>query len=266
MSSDSATDDDLVLLTRDGAVAVLTVNRPKALNALNAAVLAGLSARLDEIEADPSVRAIVLTGSGDRAFVAGADIAELQSMGEAAALAFSRFGSAVFRRFEQLPIAVIAAVNGFALGGGLELALGCDFILAGDRAKFGLPEVSLGVIPGFGGTQRLARAIGANSARLWVLTGDVFPASEALRLGLVHSLHPPETLLETAMTMARKIAGRGPKAIAEAKHVLDVGPGLPLEAAVELEAEAFGRCFATLDQKEGMAAFLEKRPAVFIGR
>lgn len=262
----SIVDDDLVLLTRDGAVAVLTVHRPKALNALNRAVLAQLSQRIDAIEADASVRAIVLTGAGDRAFVAGADIAELHGMGNDAALAFSRFGSAVFRRLEQLPIPVIAAVNGFALGGGLELALACDFILAGERAKFGLPEVSLGVIPGFGGTQRLARVMGANAARLWVLTGDVFPASEALRLGLVYSIHAPETLLETAMTMARKIAGRGPLAIAEAKHVLDMGPDLPLEAAVELEAEAFGRCFATLDQKEGMAAFLDKRPAVFTGR
>jgi len=187
-------------------------------------------------------------------------------MDPTAALAFSRLGNGVFRALERLPVPVIAAVNGFALGGGLELALACDVILASSKAKFGLPEVTLGVIPGFGGTQRLARVIGANAARLWVMTGDIFPADEAHRLGLAHALHEPEALLPAAMAVAHKIASRGPLAVAAAKRVIDAGPDLPIDEALELEAQAFADCFRTADQKEGMTAFLDKRPAVFRGR
>jgi enoyl-CoA hydratase len=256
---------ELVRCSRDGAVAVLTIDRPKALNALDAATLAALSRQIDALDGDASVRAVILTGAGDKAFVAGADIAALRDMGHGQALEFSRFGGGVFRRLEQLRVPVIAAVNGFALGGGLELALACDVILASTKAKFGLPEVTLGVVPGFGGTQRLARAIGANAARLWVLSGDVFPADEALRLGLAYSLHDPAELCDAAMTLARKIASRGPLAVAEAKAVLDAGPDMPLDAAVELESQAFARCFQTADQREGMDAFLGKRTAQFQG-
>ncbi len=257
--------DDLVLRTDDGAIAILTIHRPKALNALDAATLQALGARIEAIEADANVRAVIVTGAGDKAFVAGADIAAMQQMDPEAALAFSRMGNAVFRRLEKLRVPVLAAVNGFALGGGLELALACDVILASSKAKFGFPEVSLGVVPGFGGTQRLARTIGGNAARVWVMSGEVFSSSEALRLGLAYSLHEPEALLEATLQLARKMAARGPLAVAEAKAVLDAGPELPLEAAIELESQAFSRCFATADLREGMDAFLAKRPAQFTG-
>lgn len=260
------TQDDLVLHARDGAVVTLTVNRPKALNALNFEVLQVLGQRLDEVAADAEVRAVVLTGSGDRAFVAGADIAAMQTMGYLDALAFAQMGNGILTKIEQMRKPVIAAVNGFALGGGCELALVCDVILASTKARFGLPEVSLGVIPGFGGTQRLARLIGRNAAKHWVMTGDVYSAEEAQRIGLVYHLHAPEELMDAALQTARKMAQRGPVALAEAKHIINRGLQLPLSAAIELEAAAFARCFLTADQREGMTAFLEKRPAVFLGR
>jgi len=257
--------DDLVLHARDGAVVTLTVNRPKALNALNFEVLRALGQRLDEVAADAEARAVVLTGAGDRSFVAGADIAAMQSMTYLEALAFAQLGNGILTKIEQMRKPVIAAVNGFALGGGCELALVCDVILASTKAKFGLPEVSLGVIPGFGGTQRLARLIGRNAAKHWVMTGDVYSAEEAQRIGLVYHLHAPEELLDAALATARKMAQRGPFALAEAKHIINRGLQLPLSAAIELEAAAFARCFLTSDQREGMTAFLEKRPAVFTG-
>lgn len=257
--------DDLILLARHDAVAVLTVNRPKALNALNAAVLARLAERLAELEADRSVRAVVLTGSGDRAFVAGADIAEMQPMDPDAASAFAERGAAVLATIAAMPQAVIAAVNGFALGGGCELALACDIVLASTKAKFGLPEVTLGVIPGFGGTQRLTRQIGRHAAKRWTLSGDVFTAEEALRYGVVQELHAPEELLDKAVALAARIASRGPLAVAAAKQVIDRGADEPLADAIRREGQAFGACFATTDQKEGMAAFLAKRPAAFGG-
>lgn len=258
--------DDLILHGRDGAVATLTVNRPKALNALNAQVLQALATVLDEVAADPEVRAVVLTGAGDRAFVAGADIAAMQTMGYLDALAFAQLGNGILTKIEQMRKPVIAAVNGFALGGGCELALVCDVILASTKARFGLPEVSLGVIPGFGGTQRLARLIGRNAAKHWVMTGDVYSAEEAQRIGLVYQLHEPADLLEAALQIARKMALRGPFALAQAKHIINDGLQLPLSAAIELEAAAFARCFLTADMKEGMTAFMEKRVPVFSGK
>jgi len=258
-------DNDLVLHARQGAIALLTINRPKALNALNRDVLASLSARLDEVAADRTVRAVVLTGAGDKAFVAGADIAEMATMTPRQALAFAQAGNAILNKIEQMPKPVVAAVNGYALGGGCELALACDVILASRKARFGLPEVSLGVIPGFGGTQRLARLIGRNAAKHWVLTGDLFPAEEAWRIGLVYQIHEPEALAAAALEVAEHMAKRGPVAVAEAKHVINRGVQLPLSAAIELEAGAFARCFLSQDQREGMAAFLEKREPHFTG-
>ncbi len=258
--------DDLVTREDDGAVAILRVNRPKALNALDAATLRRIGERIAEVGADDAVRALVLTGSGTKAFVAGADIAALRDMNPEQASAFSRLGGGVFRQLERLGKPTLAAINGFALGGGLELALGCDVLLAADHAKFGLPEVTLGVIPGFGGTQRMARLIGANAARLWVMSGEIFSAQEALRLGLVYSLHEPEALLPAAIAWAHKMASRGPLAVAAAKSVIDRGLDLGLDAAIELESQAFGQCFATADQREGMDAFLAKRRPEFRGQ
>ncbi len=257
---------DLVVVDRQGAIATLTINRPKALNALNRQVLIRLGQHLDVLRVDDSVRAVILTGAGDRAFVAGADIAELQPMTYVDALTFAHLGNAVMSKIEQLRQPVIAAVNGFALGGGCELTLVCDVILASDKAKFGLPEVSLGVIPGFGGTQRLARLIGRNAAKHWVMTGDVYSAEEAMRIGLVYQVHPHENLMAAALKVAEKMASRGPIAVAEAKRIINSGVQLPLDSAIELEAAAFARCFLTDDQKEGMAAFLAKRPPQFEGR
>jgi enoyl-CoA hydratase len=258
--------DDVVLLEHDGPVARLTINRPDKLNALNLRVLARLSERLDEIEHDDTIRVVVLTGAGNRAFVAGADIAELAPMDYHEAMAFSTAGNEVLKTIEKSARPFIAAVNGFALGGGCELALACDVILAANTARFGFPEVTIGVIPGFGGTQRLARLIGRNSAKHWVMTGDVYPAEEAQRIGLCYRLFPPEELLDAALKTAQKMAGRAPLAVAECKRIINRGIQLPLEYALEAESRAFARCFQTEDQSEGMAAFSEKRKPVFHGR
>ncbi len=256
---------DLVLMSREGAVATLTIHRPDKLNALNRAVLAALRARLEELAADPGVRCAILTGAGDKAFVAGADIAEMKDLGVEQARAFSREGHAALAALEALRVPVIAAVNGFALGGGCELALACDFIHASTRARFGQPEVKLGVIPGFGGTQRLARRVGIGRARELVYSGAMIGADEALRVGLVNAIHAPEELLAEVGELARTIAEMGPCAVAKAKDVLRDGEGLRLVDANALEVEGFAACFATADQREGMGAFLEKRPARFTG-
>ncbi len=257
--------EDVVLSERDGPIVTLTINRPDKLNALNLNVLSVLADRLQEIGEDPEVRAVVLTGAGKKAFVAGADIAELLPMDYHQAMAFSKAGNRALGRIERLNVPVIAAVNGFALGGGCELALACDVILASTNARFGFPEVTIGVIPGFGGTQRLARLIGRNAAKHWVMTGDLFPASEAERIGLVYQLHEPEALFEGAMNAARKMASRAPVAVAEAKRIVNRGIQLPLDYALESESRAFARCFQTDDQTEGMSAFVEKRRPEFKG-
>ncbi len=257
---------DMVLLQRDGAIATLTINRPDKLNALNLEVLKLLGERLDELQDDREIRVVVLTGAGNRAFVAGADISELLPMDYHQAMEFSLLGNEVLKRIERLEKPVIAAVNGFALGGGCELALACDVILASRKAKLGFPEVTLGVIPGFGGTQRLARLIGRNAAKHWVMTGDVYPADEAQRIGLVYTLHDPEELMAAALKAASRMARRGPLAVAEAKRIINRGVELPLEYALESESRAFARCFQTDDQTEGMAAFIEKRRPAFRGQ
>ncbi len=253
-----------VRLEREGAVARLILDRAEKLNALSAEVLEHFGRALDEVDAMRGLRALVVTGAG-KAFVAGADIAAMQHMGVDEARRFSAAGQALFARLEAMPVAVIAAVNGFALGGGCELALACDFIYASRRARFGQPEVKLGVIPGFGGTQRLARRVGVAMARELVFTGRMLKADEALRIGLVNAVADAEELMPTVMAVAEEIACVGPLALAAAKRVIAEGEGEPLATANAREVEAFAACFESADQQEGMAAFLGKRAPDFQG-
>jgi enoyl-CoA hydratase len=257
---------ETIRVERDGAVATLTLHRPDKLNALNDALLGELSVALGELDADASVRFLILPGAGDKAFAAGADIGAMTEMSPTRARAFAELGHAIGARLEGAHFPVLGAVNGFALGGGCELALACDFLYASDKARFGQPEVNLGVIPGFGGTQRLARRVGIGRARELCYTGDMIGAEEALRIGLVNLVVPHAELLDRARATAKKVAAKGPLAIAQAKRVLLRGEGLPLTAACELEAQAFAALFASHDQREGMKAFLEKRPAKFEGK
>lgn len=256
---------DFVRLAIDGAVALVTLDRPRALNALNTASLLELEEALRTVAQQPAVRALILTGAGEKAFVAGADIAEMAGYGAAQGLAFAQLGHRVLAALEALPIPTIAAVNGFALGGGCELALACDFIYASSNARLGLPEVSLGVIPGFGGTQRLTRLVGRARAKELIFTGEPVDAAKARELGLVLEVVPLAELLDHCRKVAAKIATRGPVAVAQAKRAIDQGADLSLGAANELERQAFGLLFGTADQKEGMAAFLGKRPPAFTG-
>ncbi len=221
---------------------------------------------MGELGADGSVRCAILTGAGDKAFAAGADIGAMKAMTSAEARAFAHLGHTLGARLEASAFPIIAAVNGFALGGGCELALACDFIYASDKAKLGQPEVNLGVIPGFGGTQRLARRVGVGRARELCYTGDVIGAEEALRIGLVNVVTPHADLLAKAKETAEKIASKGPLAIAQAKRVIERGADVPLSVANELEAQAFAALFGSADQREGMGAFLEKRKALFEGK
>lgn len=255
------------LLVEDrGAVRVVTINRPAVLNAIDAQVIADLTAVLEETAGREDVRALLLTGAGEKAFVAGADIAAMREMTPEQALAFAARGHAVGDLLAGLRIPTLAAVNGFALGGGCELALACDFIYAAEHAKFGQPEVKLGVIPGFGGTQRLSRRVGLARALELCLGGAMIDANEALRLGLVNRVVPRAELASAAMATLETIAQMAPQAIATCKAVLHRGAELPLAEANRLEREGFAALFATADQKEGMAAFLGKRPANFTGR
>lgn len=255
------------LLVEDrGPVRVITINRPAVLNAIDAQVIADLTAVLEATANDEGVRALMLTGAGEKAFVAGADIAAMREMNPEQALAFASRGHAVGDLLAGLRVPTLAAVNGFALGGGCELALACDFIYAADNAKFGQPEVKLGVIPGFGGTQRLSRRVGLARALELCLSGALIDANEAARLGLVNRVVPRGELAAAAMATLETIAQMGPQAIASCKAVLHRGADMPLSEANRLEREAFAALFATADQKEGMAAFLGKRPATFTGR
>jgi enoyl-CoA hydratase len=242
-------------------VATLTIDRPKALNALDRKTLEELEAALDGAATDAAVRAIVLTGGGEKAFVAGADIAAMSKLGPVEARRFAELGHRVIEKLEALAIPTIAAVNGFALGGGCELAMGCDLVYASEAAKFGQPEVNLGLIPGFGGTQRLTRRVGIARALEMVLTGDLYDAARAKAVGLVLEVLPAAELLPHARAQAKKIAGRGPLAVAMAKRAIHAGADAALATANELERQAFAALFGTEDAKEGMRAFLEKRPA-----
>lgn len=255
---------DLVQLERRGAVAVLTLSRPEALNALNEALLLALDTRLEELHGDETLRAVVLTGAG-KAFVAGADISAMRTMDPVEAQAFAAFGQRVGVKLAQLTVPVIAAVNGYALGGGCELAMCCDLILAGQRAVFGQPEVNLGVIPGFGGTQRLARLVGRQRAMELCVTGRLVKADEAVRIGLALDVVEGD-VVDAAVAMGETIAQKGPFAVHLVKRAIHENVDGPLEAGLAAERSLFGLCFATDDQTEGMAAFLEKRAAEFTGR
>lgn len=255
-----------LLVENNSGIVTVTVNRPRALNALDADVLKELLCCFQGLEEDPEARVVILTGAGEKAFVAGADIAAMQPLDAAAARHFARLGHSLMRAIERLPQPVIAAVNGFALGGGCELALACDLRLASDNARFGQPEVNLGVIPGFGGTQRLARIVGKGRAMELVLSGDMIDAQEAWRIGLVNRVTTKENLLPETTSLARKIQQKGPFAVRLAKEAVAGGLEMDLDRACAWEADLFGFCFSTEDQKEGMQAFLEKRPAQFKGR
>jgi enoyl-CoA hydratase len=249
-----------------GSVGIITLNRPKALNALNSELLQELSSLLDTIGEDKSVQVVIITGSGEKAFVAGADIAEMQSMSAIEGRNFGKIGQAVFNKMESLPQPVIAAINGFALGGGCELAMACDIRIAAEKAKFGQPEVSLGITPGFGGTQRLPRLIGKGRAKELIYTGDIIDAGEAYRIGLVNKVVALDELMSTAQAMAEKILSRAPVAVQLSKAAINEGLNMDLASGVAYEGEVFGLCFATTDQKEGMTAFLEKKKVTFSGK
>ena len=255
-----------LLVSIENKIAVVTVKRPKALNALNRQTLLELQETFIGLANNDDVQVIILTGHGEKAFVAGADIADMQSFSSLDARQFAKRGHQMMQHIEGCIKPVIAAVNGFALGGGCELALGCDIRMASDKACFGLPEVGLGIIPGFGGTQRLARLIGKGRALELILTGSMIDAAEAYRIGLVNKVVPTDLLLETAKTMAETMISKGPCAVQLAKQAIRNGLELDLDRANQYETELFGLCFATVDQKEGMQAFLEKRQAEFIGQ
>lgn len=249
----------LIKQERDGKVLLLTLDRPKALNALNSELLRELEEALDSIDPKETY-SVVITGSGDKSFVAGADIAEMKDLDKEGAEEYADLGHRVMRKIETCPVPVIAAINGFALGGGNELAMSCDIRYAADNAVFGQPEVGLGITPGFGGTQRLARVIGSTSKAKEILyTGRNIKADEAYRLGLVSEVLPQEELLEKAMKTAKIIAANAPIAVRETKRAVNEGLELEIEDALDLELDIFSDCFKTEDQKEGMTAFLEKR-------
>jgi enoyl-CoA hydratase len=256
-----------ILLEQPAAgIHLLTVNRPKALNALDAATLEEIGAAISRVRDDSAARVLLVTGAGEKAFVAGADIAQMQAFGPAEAQAFSEKGNRTFRLLVMLPVPAIALVNGYALGGGCELALACDWILASERATFGQPEVNLGVVAGFGGTQRLPRRIGLARAMELLVTGRMVKADEALRIGLVNQVVAPDGLREAGLEVARTIAAKGPVAVRLTKQIVQRGQDMDLANACQQEAYAFALACATEDQKEGMKAFLEKRPAKFLGR
>ena len=241
-----------------GAVGVITINRPKALNALNSAVLDDLEAVLDAVDLE-AVRALVLTGAGEKSFVAGADIGEMSTLTKAEGEAFGKKGNDVFRKIETFPIPVIAAVNGFALGGGNEIAMSCDIRLCSDNALFGQPEVGLGITPGFGGTQRLARLVSPGMAKQIIFSNSNIKADEAYRIGLVNAVYPQEELLPAAKKMAARIAKQAPIAVRACKKAINDGLQVDMDQALVIEEKLFGSCFETYDQQEGMANFLRKK-------
>lgn len=239
-------------------VGIITINRPKALNALNSFVLAELDAVLDAVDLN-TTRALILTGAGEKSFVAGADIGEMSTLTKAEGEAFGKKGNDVFRKLETFPLPVIAAINGFALGGGCEIAMSCDIRICSDNAVFGQPEVGLGITPGFGGTQRLARIVGVGKAKEAIYSALNFKADEAYRVGLVNAVYTQEELMPAALKLAEKIAKNAPIAVQACKKAINEGLQVDMDQAIVIEEKLFGSCFETEDQKEGMTAFMEKR-------
>ena len=253
---------DFVKYKMENHIGVITISRPEALNALNTQVLIELDETIDLIDLNETW-VVIVTGAGSKAFVAGADISQMSTMNAAEGKAFGEKGAAVFRKIEPLDKPVIAAINGFALGGGCELSMCCDIRIASNKAKLGQPEVGLGITPGFSGTQRLPRIVGMGVAKELIYTADVINAEEAYRIGLVNKVVEPEVLMDSAMAMARKIAKKAPIAVKYSKEAINRGMQTDIDSAIAIEANLFGLCFSTADQKEGMGAFLEKREAVY---
>jgi enoyl-CoA hydratase len=251
-----------IILEKEGSLAIVKINRPKALNALNSETLKELDNVIDTIANDSELYVVVLTGEG-KAFVAGADISEMKDLNPIEGRNFGMLGNKVFRKLENLDKPVIAAINGFALGGGCELSMACDMRIASTKAKFGQPEVGLGITPGFGGTQRLSRLVGEGMAKQLIYTGDIITAEEALRIGLVNKVVEPEALLDEAKAIASKISKNAPIAVKLCKAAINKGMQMDIDNAIMYEAEVFGLCFSTEDQKEGMTAFVEKRDKDF---
>ncbi len=256
----------LVLFEKANAIGVITINKPHALNALSSDLLKELDEVLGQVASDSELRCLIVTGAGEKAFVAGADIKEIHSLDPEQASQFAGQGQGVFMKIEQLDIPVIAAVNGFALGGGLELAMACDFIFASEKAKFGLPECTLGLMPGFGGSVRLTRKIGPGQAKQLTMTGDLISAEDALGFGLVNEVCAPEKVMERAKMVATTIASRAPKALAAIKRTINATYGMAASDAMEVEKKEFAQLFHSKDCKEGTAAFIEKRKPEFVGQ
>ena len=254
-----------LLVEKDGPVAVLIINRPKVLNALNGETVRELGEAVEQLERDDEVAVVIITGAGDRAFVAGADIAFMQNLTPMEAREFAIMGQRVLSRIENLAKPVIAAVNGFALGGGCELAMACDIRVASEKAKFGQPEVNLGIMAGFGGTQRLPRLVNVGLAKEILFTADMIDAERAKAIGLVNHVVPAEQLLDFCKDLARRIASRGPVAVRLTKEAVNAGAQMDIDRALGLEADLFALTFTTRDREEGIAAFLEKRKPQFTG-
>lgn len=252
-----------VVLEKSGNLAFITINRPKALNALNSETLKELDLAIANIENDNNVYCVILTGAGEKSFVAGADIAEMKDLDSKAAEEFGLLGNRVFRRLENLNKPVIAAISGFALGGGCELAMACDIRIASEKARFAQPEAGLGITPGFGGTQRLPRIVGLGKAKELIYTCAMINAEEALRIGLVNKVVPLESLMEEAKSMAATICANAPIAVKLCKDAINRGMQVDIDKAIEIEAQDFGKCFDSDDQLEGMTAFLERRAKNF---
>jgi enoyl-CoA hydratase len=251
-----------LIIEKQEDICIVKINNPQAMNALNSTVLSELDCAFSQIESDQTIKVVILTGEG-RAFVAGADISQMSTMSAAEGKAFGEQGAAVFRKIEQLKVPVIAAVNGFALGGGCELAMACDIRIASAKAKFGQTEVGLGITPGFSGTQRLPRLVGMGVAKELIYTADIIGADEAYRIGLVNKVAEPEALMDQAIEMAKKIASKAPIAVRYSKEAINRGCQVDIDTAIAIEANLFGLCFASEDQKEGMSSFLNKKAPEF---
>ncbi len=261
LKNQSAMEYKFLKIQKRGAICTLAISAPKTLNALNSSVLSEMDEFISNIDAD--IRVLIITGDGEKSFVAGADISEMQHLNEEEGERFGKLGASVFRKVETLPVPVIAAVNGFALGGGCELALACDIRIASNKAKFGQPEVGLGIIPGFSGTLRLAKAVGIGYAKEMIYSGKTIRADEALRIGLVNAVCEPDELMGHVMELAEKIASNAPIAVKYAKKCINEEYDMAADEGIAFENKMFGKCFATEDQKNGMSAFLSKSQTEF---